>query len=187
MKRIRVKESIEAHCTSFIEQKIDRYLEIEHQTVIGNHYFAPASSECIYLYRDGYFIGAVMMSHAINEGIIKFVAERNQVERQKDPDETKRIEELVEELREKMIISPSCADASMRIWRSYRNDVHHMNPVVADLDFQDLARRNLKSLAVIEGEIFGIAVGKGGKILPDQPKYWDLNDDGTVPVFLRFD
>lgn len=187
VKRRLVRESVEAHCAAFMERKIDRYLEIEHQAVIGNHYFAPASSECIYLYRDGYFIGAVMMSHAINEGIIKFVAERNQVERQKAPDQTKRIEELIEELREKTIISPNCADASIQIWRSYRNDVHHMNPVVAELDFQDLARRNLKYLAVIEGEIFGITVAKGGKMLPHQPKYWDLNDDGSVPVFLRID
>jgi len=64
-----VKESIESQCNSFIEEKIDRYLEVEHQGIIGGHYFARASSECIYLYRDGYFIGAVMMSHAINEGI----------------------------------------------------------------------------------------------------------------------
>ena len=65
-KRIRVKKSIEAQCYSFLEEKIDRYLEIEHQRIIPGHYFAPASSQCIDLYRDGYFIGAVMMSHAIN-------------------------------------------------------------------------------------------------------------------------
>jgi hypothetical protein len=69
IKRQMVKESIESQCNSFIEEKIDRYLEVEHQWIIGGHYFARASSECIYLYRDGYFIGAVMMSHAINEGI----------------------------------------------------------------------------------------------------------------------
>lgn len=31
MKRIRVRESIEFQCKSFVEQKIERYLEIEHQ------------------------------------------------------------------------------------------------------------------------------------------------------------
>jgi hypothetical protein len=62
IKRQMVKESIESQCNSFIEEKIDRYLEVEHQWIIGGHYFARASSECIYLYRDGYFIGAVMMS-----------------------------------------------------------------------------------------------------------------------------
>jgi hypothetical protein len=113
MKRIRVKESIETQCKSFIEEKIDRYLEIEHQGIIGGHYFAPASSECIYLYRDGYFIGAVMMSHAINEGIIKFVAERNDIGRHKSDGTTKTIDEVIDELGEKRIISDSCADNSI--------------------------------------------------------------------------
>ncbi len=56
IKRHMVKESIEAQCKNFIKEKIDRYLEIEHQGIIGGHYFAQASSECIHLYRDGYFI-----------------------------------------------------------------------------------------------------------------------------------
>ena len=74
IRRIQLKENIESQCKGSIEEKITRYLEIEHQGIIGGHYFAKVSSECIYLYRDGYFIGAVMMSHAINEGIIKFIA-----------------------------------------------------------------------------------------------------------------
>ena len=43
MKRMKVKESIEAQCKSFVEEKIDRYLEIEHQGIIGGHYFAPGA------------------------------------------------------------------------------------------------------------------------------------------------
>jgi hypothetical protein len=94
-RRIYLKESIESECKGSIEEKINRYLEIEHQGIISNHYFAKVSSECIYLYRDGYFIGAVMMSHAINEGIIKFIAERNKINRQKDNGSTKTIKELI--------------------------------------------------------------------------------------------
>ncbi len=95
MKKIRVRESIEAHYQSLIDEKIDRYLEIEHQGIIGGHYFASASSECIYLYRDGYFIGAVMMSHAINEGIIKFVDERNSNLKNKTDGTALTIEDLI--------------------------------------------------------------------------------------------
>lgn len=185
IKRIRVKESIEAQCKSFIEEKIDRYLEIEHQGIIGGHYFAPASSECIYLYRDGYFIGAVMMSHAINEGIIKLVAERNNIERHK-PDATKTIAEVIDELRERDIISNACADASMEIWRSFRADIHHMNPTVATINFRKLAQKNLKRLSTIEKEIFGFKNNKG-TIVPNQPMYWDIKSDGTTPVSLRLD
>ena len=105
IKRQMVKESIESQCNSFIEEKIDRYLEVEHQGIIGGHYFARASSECIYLYRDGYFIGAVMMSHAINEGIMKFVAERNRIERHKPDGTMKTLADLTDEFRNKGMIS----------------------------------------------------------------------------------
>jgi len=186
IKRQMVKESIESQCNSFIEEKINRYLEIEHQGIIGGHYFAQASSECIYLYRDGYFIGAVMMSHAINEGIIKFVAERNGIERHKPDGTTKAIAELIDEFREKGIISNACADASMVIWRSFRADIHHMNPTVAKIDFQKLTQQNLKCLSAIEREIFDFKVNNGA-IVPSQPKYWDIKADGTTIAFLRLE
>jgi hypothetical protein len=186
MKRIMVRESIESQCKSFIEEKIDRYLEIEHHGIIGGHHFAPASFECIYLYRDGYFIGAVMMSHAINEGIMEFVAERNRIGRHKTDGATKTVDELIDELREKSIISNGCADASIRIWRSYRNDIHHMNPTVAKIDFKELAQQNLKHLSTIEKEIFDFK-NNNGAIVPTQPKNWDIKADGTAAVFLRWD
>jgi hypothetical protein len=134
-RRSQLRESIESQCKGSIEERINRYLEIEHQGIIGGHYFASPSSECIYLYRDGYFIGAVMMSHAINEGIIKFVAERNFISRNKKNGKTKTIEELILEFMEKKIISKKCADASMKIWKSFRADIHHMNPTVAKIPF----------------------------------------------------
>jgi hypothetical protein len=186
MKRIMVKETIESQSQSFMESKIDRYLEIEHQGIIGGHYFAPASSECIYLYRDGYFIGAVMMSHAINEGIMKFVAERNDIRRTGTDGATRTVEDLVSELAEKGIITEACADASLGIWKSYRNDIHHMNPTVAKIDFESLAQRNLKYLSVIEREIFDFRITNGA-IVPTQAKYWDVGGDGMMAAFLRLE
>ena len=185
-KRAQLRESIESQCKGSIEQKISRYLEIEHQGIISGHYFANASSECIYLYRDGYFVGAVMMSHAINEGIMKFVAERNSISRSKEGGNTKTIEELISEFREKNIISKKCADASMKIWKSFRADIHHMNPTVAKIPFQKLAQQNLKYLSIIEKEIFGYDI-KDGAIAPHQTKYWDINTNGTTTVFLRLE
>src|SRR3972149_4320084 len=154
IRRSLIKEEIESQCVSFIEQKIDRYLEIDHQWIICDHHFARASSECIYLYRDGYFIGAVMMSHSINEGIIKFVAERNKISRNREDGSTKTIDELIRELKNKDIISENCAAASTKIWGSFRADIHHMNPTVAKIPFQKLAQQNLKHLSTIEKEIF---------------------------------
>ena len=183
---MQLKESIESQCKGSIEEKISRYLEIEHQGIIGGHYFAKVSSECIYLYRDGYFIGAVMMSHAINEGIIKFIAERNNIERHREDGTTKTIKELIDEFTTKDIISKNCAKASLKIWKSFRADIHHMNPKIAKIPFQKLAQQNLKCLSIIEKEIFGHDYSKGAIIL-HQPKYWDVNKDGTTSAYLRLE
>ena len=61
------------------EARVDRLLEIDKQGIIGNQHFARASAECIDLYRDGHFISTVMVTQAVNEGILKFVADRNQI------------------------------------------------------------------------------------------------------------
>ena len=58
-----------------------------------------------------------------------------------------------------------------------------MNPPVGKIDFPALAKKNIQSLSVVEREIFDVDVDEG-KIVPIQPKYWDINPDGTVPVYL---
>jgi hypothetical protein len=125
-----------------------------------------------------------MMSHAINEGIIKFVTERNGIERNKSDGTTKTIEELIEEFKERNILSSSSAEASLSIWKSFRADIHHMNPTVAKLDFRLLAQQNIKSLSLIEREIFDFKFNNGA-IVPTHPQYWDIKADGTTTAFLR--
>lgn len=178
IKRVELQKGLRSLLEQTIDDRINRYLEIEHQGIIGNHHFAAASSECIELYRDGYFISSVMVSHAVNEGIMNFVAERNGIK------EKKKHPELMNELKQKRIITSECAQASERIWSSFRNDVHHMNPKVASIPFQELAKGNLQGLATIEKEIFGVNF-KDGKLVPHHPQYWDVGNDGTVPAFLR--
>lgn len=161
-----------------IEDRVERYLEVAHQGIIPNHHFAAASSECIDLYRDGYALSAVMVSQAVAEGVWRFVLDRNQVQADRDRPA------LAATLVERKIISAECADAFSRIWRSFRNDVHHMNASVSRVPFRDLAKRNLKDLAAIEREIFAVSFNNG-KLVPVQPLYWDLGADGTTAVFLR--
>ena len=162
-----------------LEVRIDRYLEVEHQGIIANHHFAPASSECIDLYRDGYELSAVMVSQAVTEGIWQFVLERNQINYERDR------EAQAAALVAQGIISAQCSEAFGRIWRSFRNDVHHMNPSVATVPFRGESlvgicwtwlRSSAKSLrlrSATEGW------------LPVRRLYWDLQADGTTSVFLR--
>jgi hypothetical protein len=162
-----------------LDQRVDRYLEIDCQRIIGGHYFAEASSECISLYRDGHFISAVMLSQAVNERILKFVAERNAITAI-GHDELMKC--LAGKLADKPIVPREWMDASERIWGSFRNDVHHMNPKVVEVPFQCLAKRNLQDLAVIETEIFGI----DSRNKPKHPQYWDIQENGFASAFLRF-
>lgn len=160
-----------------LDERVERYLEVVHQGIIPNTTSA-ASSECIDLYRDGYLLSAVMVSQAVTEGIWRFVLERNQVEADRDRPA------LAATLVERGILSAECAEAFGRIWRSFRNDVHHMNPSVSRVRFRELAKRNLLDLATIESEIFAVSFANG-KSVPLQPRYWDLQPGGTTSAFLR--
>jgi hypothetical protein len=120
-----------------------------------------------------------MVSQAVAEGIFRFVLERNG-----RVGETGDRPTVSERLVVDGLISQACSDAFVRIWRSFRNDVHHMNPKAATISFPELAKRNIDDLTTIEREVFAYRVNDG-RLSPVQPRYWDVQSDGTVPVFLR--
>ena len=176
-RREELKKGMRAVLEQTIETRVERYLEVAHQGIIPNHHFAGASSECIDLYRDGYLLSAAMVSQSVVEGIWRFVLDRNQIQPERDRPVVAAV------LVERKIISAECAEAFARIWRSFRNDVHHMNPSVSAVPIRDISRRNLIDLAAIEREIFAVTFANG-KIVPTQPRYRDLQG-GTTSVFLR--
>ncbi|MYC75398.1 hypothetical protein F4X10_06465 [Candidatus Poribacteria bacterium] len=94
------------------------------------------------------------------------------------------ISDILTTLESQGIISQNCFQASDQIRGSYRNDAHHMNPQVAKINFPELAKKNIHNLAVIEREFWATDFDNG-KVMPIQPKYWDINPDGTIPVNLR--
>lgn len=179
IRRLQIKDALEAELRATIEQRVDRYLAVNHQSIIAGHHFAASSAECLDIYRDGHFLSTVMVSQAVAEGIFRFILERNRL-----AGETGDRPTVAARLVADKIISQQCSDAFVRIWRSFRNDVHHMNPKVAAIPFPELAKRNIDDLATIEREIFAYRVNDG-KLSPAQPRYWDVQPDGTVPVFLR--
>ena len=148
------------------EDRANRQLEVDSPWAIPIHHFSDASRECLNLYRDGHFIATVMVTQAVNEGIIKFVAGRNNIKH-----ENMNHSERLKILKDKSIISQDCFEASEQIRGNFRNDVHHMNPPVATIDFQESAKKNIHSLAVVEHEVFGADV-QDGKLIPKHPEYW---------------
>ncbi len=180
VRRHEISSGLRTRLDATIQERVDRYLEVSHQGIIPSHHFAGASAQCIHLYTDGYFLSAVMVTQAVAEGIRRFIVERNGITLDNKIDGPACVALLVE----KGIISSECADAFNRIWRSFRNDVHHMNPKVAEIPFPKLAKGNIKDLATIEREVFAFRVSHG-KLIPVKPTYWDCQPNGTVPVFLR--
>jgi hypothetical protein len=178
--RNRIRSDLTQKFESTLDQRIERYLAINHQKMTSNPCFAAASAECIRLYMDGHFISTVMMTQAVGEGIRKFIVERNGIQ----PGDGKNGEDVVADLQRKGIITQECANAFNQIRRSFRDDVHHMNPKVVKIPFPDIAERNISDLALIESEIFAVRIVNGA-ISPQQPMYWDISDDGTTSVYLR--
>ena len=121
-----------------------------------------------------------MVSQAVAEGVLGFVLKRNQIQPDPGADCPAKTAALVEQ----KIISTECAEAFVRIWGGFRNDVHHMNERVSTVDFRELARLNMVDLAAIESEIFACKISNA-KLVPVQPLYWDLPADGTISGFLR--
>ncbi len=62
MERMRLAEMMRQDLAATIDARIDRYLSVEHHSIIPLTSFAGASSECIDLFRDGHFYGAVSLS-----------------------------------------------------------------------------------------------------------------------------
>lgn len=189
MRRFRVEQSIRDELNATIEERVNRFLEMAPKGVVANHHFSAASAECIELYRDGHFTSAVMVSQAVNEGMMRFVAETNNICLQKKAQEgkTKGIPDLIDELHKQGIISTNCANASRRICGSFRNDVHHMNPGVVKVPFREIAKRNLGDLMTIENEVFAAQFAPDGSVILGQPKYWTSGNDGKVSAFLRLE
>ena len=182
--RRRIADGLRAHFEAMLEQRIDRHIEISHHPITPNHHFTKPSNECIDLYTDGHFFSTVMVTQAVAEGIRRFVVERNGIKW----DDGMKGPEIAELLVNRGIISRECADASNRIWNSFRNDVHHMNPKVAEIpekiSFSELAKRNIQDLAIIEKEVFAVKLSTGC-FIPVHTQYWDIEPDGMCSAFLR--
>ena len=174
-----IRAHLKSRFESTFEERVKRALEMRPQIIIPHHHFTWASTECVYLYRDGYFLATAMATQALNEGLIRFIAERNKIPSNQD------LYALVDTFVANDIVSTMTADAMRRVLKSFRNDFHHLNPSISKIPVQEIAKRNIEDIGVIEKEIFEHTYDNG-KISPKQEKYWDVRADGTILVSLRF-
>jgi hypothetical protein len=195
-----LKETLRNEFEMTLEERADRCLSVKHLAIIpGDHHFAHAMHECVRTYQDGYFTSCITLTQAVNEGILKFVAERNgikRLQREKTLENgTKKLEtekdlELAERMQQGGIVSQDFLQAYQQIAGSHRNDFHHMNPPVGAIGHHTLAamaKQNLDALFIIEQELFSGRLGPQGTYTPDKPIYWDIRPDGTTLGYFRME
>lgn len=134
--------------------RIERYYEVRRKNRDSRpgHHFSTPMDDCFDTYQSGLFVACAMMTHPINEAIIRFVIDRND---RKELHQEK-LCCAITILRNGKLLSSEAAKASIAIYGSYRNDIHHMTEKVTEIeDWHDFAKRNLRNLAKVESCVFG--------------------------------
>ncbi len=181
VERHRLIGDLVAGCQAFAAERIDRYLEARHHGIVADTPFAPASAECIALFRDGHFYGAISLSQAVGETLVRHMCRSNQWR----PAEN--FEENVRKLKQRNFIDESIEAEFMQLW-DQRDDYHHLNPTVARdrTTLEELALGKIRALGEIERFVFAWAPSEvAGSIRLLRPRYWPDKKDGRVSVFLR--
>ena len=82
---------------------------------------------------------------------------------------------------------PAFRAEKARARAAFRVDLSDIPPKISTVNFPEVAKRNMADLAAIERELFAVTFSADapGKLVLVQPRYWDLQADGTTPGFLR--
>ena len=179
MQKVFTEDSIKQEFNQSLSSRVNRYLKVKPHGVVPYTKFAPVSAESTYLFRDGHFYGSISLSQSVAEAIVKFLCQKNGWKPNKN------YEENVLKLQSRNFISIELKDKFLKLWQK-RDDYHHLNSTIETdrKKLEKLAFEKINILREIESEIFKFSIVKGA-IVPKNIKYWDLNEDGTVPVFLK--
>ena len=180
IQRKELEDSLRQEFEGTLPDRVARYLEVKPHEIVPDRHFAPVSTECALLFRDGHFYGCIAMTQAVTEALVRFLCERNSWSPKDD------FLTNVRKLREREKISDEVGKALRKIWRR-RNSYHHLDAGVARgrRALENLAREKARLLAEVEREVFRYKI-INGKLVPERPQYWEPTDDsGLTEVFLR--
>jgi hypothetical protein len=175
-----VNELIE-ESRAYAPERVDRYLKARHHGIVAATPFAPASAECIALFRDGHFYGAISLSQAVGEALVRHMCRSNRWR------PAEHFEENVRKLRQRDFIDDGVESELLRLWDK-RDDYHHLNPTVARdrASLEELALTKIRALGEVERFVFGWTASETpGAIRLLRPQYWPDRKEGRVSVFLR--
>ena len=169
------KRILEEYLLSKLKGAEKRTEGLNFPRIVPNTHFSFASTNAYELYIFGSYIGAIMLSHSVVEGTLKFVCKKQ-----------KFTENLISKAYEKKIITAKTKSMICEI-REHRNDFHHMNPQIEtdNEKLAKLARECVLTLSELENELFGCNFEKG-KIVPEKPEFWNISEYSfTTEAFIR--
>lgn len=179
MQRVRTENGIKQEFEQTLPSRVERYLKVKPHGIVPLTEFAPVSAECALLFRDGHFYGSIALSQAVAEAIVRFLCQKNGWKPKKN------YEENVAKLEIRQFISKDIKDKFLSLWEK-RDDYHHLNSTI-ETDYQKLEALSYEKVLLlkeIESEVFRFSI-VDGKLAPENKKYWALQKNGTVPVFLK--
>ncbi len=172
------EDSIKQENEQTLSSCVQRYLKVKPHGIVPYTQFAPASAECSLLFRDGHYYECITLAQSVAEAIVRFLCQKNSWKPKKN------FEKNINTLLNRKIISEKFKNKFLKIWEN-RNDYHHLNKNIEDqrIKLKKISCKKPLILREIESEIFKFTT-KNGKLIPENKKYWELNKNGTIPVFL---
>ena len=161
-----------------LRKLLERRLEISLHPIVAERHFSESYMESIKAYYSGHFIACTMMTHPINEGIIKFLVEKNSVQGCSNQKRLKTIDLL----KDIGLLTDYAAEASKEIYNSHRDDIHHMNKEISQIkDWHKQANQNLRNLTIVTSCVFGYDID-GPIFRPHFPNNWDYYGKNHIGV-----
>jgi hypothetical protein len=77
MQKAMTEDGIKQEFEQTLASRVERYLKVKPHGIIPLTEFAPVSAECALLFRDAHFYGAIALSQAVAEAIVKFLCQKN--------------------------------------------------------------------------------------------------------------
>ena len=176
-----LEDSIKQEYEQTLSLRAQRYLKVKPHGVVPYTQFASVSAECNLLFRDGHYYGCITLAQSVAEAIVRFLCQKNSWEAEKV------FEKNIDKLLNRHFISENLKNNFLKIWEN-RDDYHHLNSniEVQRIKLREISYEKVLLLKEIESEIFKFSL-ENGKLIPENKKYWELNKDGTIPVFLKLE
>lgn len=123
IRRKEAEDSLRQEFEQTLSERVSRYLQIGQADIIPNQFFASASTECIFLFRDGHFYGCIELVQAVAEAIVRFLCEKN------GWPPANEFKENIGKLSERGFIPDRLKECFLKIWDN-RDSYHHLNPSI---------------------------------------------------------